>query len=62
MPRSVNEVRFKIECVREGVSFNREGERRGEGGWFGIKELSKALRGLGRKILGEEDILRSVVG
>lgn len=42
--------------MREGVSSGCEGARRGEGGWFGVEELSNGRRGLGRYILGEEDI------
>jgi hypothetical protein len=30
-------VRFRIECVREGVSSIAAGERRGEGGDWGVK-------------------------
>jgi hypothetical protein len=32
MPSRVDEVRFRIECVREGVSSGFEGESRGEEG------------------------------
>ncbi len=57
MPRRVDEVRFRIECVREGVSSGRAGERSGEGSEFCVDPDSKGRRGLGRWILGEEDIL-----
>jgi hypothetical protein len=46
-----------MECVREGVSSGCEGERRGDGGWFGAEEWLKGLRGEGRRIFGEEDMV-----
>jgi hypothetical protein len=33
MPPRVEEVRLRIECVREGVSSKSAGVRSGEGGW-----------------------------
>jgi hypothetical protein len=38
MPRRVEDVRFRMECVREGVSSGCEGARRGDGGWLGAAE------------------------
>ena len=56
MPRSVEEVRLRIECVREGVSSGEEGERRGDGGW-GAREDWKGRRGLGRTICGVWEVI-----
>jgi len=36
MPSRVLEVRFKMECVRDGVSSTCPGESRGEGGDCGV--------------------------
>jgi len=54
MPPKVEDVRFNIECVREGVSSKCVGLRRGEGGWRGMDLCSKGLRGFGRWRGGEE--------
>jgi hypothetical protein len=48
MPKRVEDVRLRIECVREGVSSGAEGESSGDGGCCGVCE--NGLRGLGRMI------------
>jgi hypothetical protein len=60
MPPRVEDVRFRMECVREGVSSKCAGVRRGEGGCWGIEVCSKGLRGLGRYRGGDEDIVAMV--
>ena len=69
MPRRVEEVRFRIEWVRDGVSSGRAAVRRGEGGWTCAGgEVWKGRRGLGRMMWGTGDamllllLLRNVGG
>jgi hypothetical protein len=61
MPSRVEEVRLRIEPVREGPSSTDSGPRSGLGGCSGAKLWSKGLRGVGRWILGEEDIFSGLM-
>jgi hypothetical protein len=52
-------VRFRMECVREGVSLGEAGERRGDGGCWGRGLwFSKGRWGLGRRRGGLEEAIR----
>jgi hypothetical protein len=55
----VEDVRFRMECVREGVSLGEAGERSGDGGCWGRGLwFSKGRWGLGRRRGGLEEAIR----
>ena len=56
MPSRVEEVRLRMEPVREGPSSAVSGLSSGLGGCSMMELWPKGLRGVGRWILGEEDI------
>jgi hypothetical protein len=47
MPPRVEDVRLRMEWVREGVSSVCTGDRSGMDCWGDVEELSNGLRGLG---------------